>query len=73
MKHLTQHLSMACLLVCALLPSAHADPKLWEVIKTQPNVVLVGRHMDAAEGWIGKQRGTTPLIFEHTGFDTRCM
>lgn len=50
MKHLTKLLAATCLLVCATVLPAHADPKLWETIKTQPNVVLVGRHMDVERG-----------------------
>lgn len=45
-----KHLTLAGLLVCALFPSARADPKLWETIQTQANVVLVGRHMDVDRG-----------------------
>lgn len=50
MKHPTKHVAVACLLVCATTLPAHADPKLWETIQTQPNVVLVGRHMDVERG-----------------------
>jgi hypothetical protein len=45
-----KHLTLLCLLACALISPVHADPKLWETIKTQPNVVLVGRHMDVERG-----------------------
>lgn len=45
-----RHLTLTCLLACALVLPAHADPKLWEIIQTQPNVVLVGRHMDVERG-----------------------
>lgn len=50
MKHLTKHLAITCLLVCTTALPARADPKLWATIQTQPNVVLVGRHMDVEQG-----------------------
>lgn len=45
-----KHLVLTCLLTCAWVFPAQADPKLWETIKTQPNVVMVGRHMDVVRG-----------------------
>ena len=60
MKHLTKLLTAACLLVCATALPAHADPKLWETIKTQPNVVLVGRHMDVERGRVANRGSTAP-------------
>lgn len=50
MKHLTKHVAIACLLAGATALPAHADTKLWETIRTHPNVVLVGRHMDVERG-----------------------
>lgn len=45
-----KHLTWIAILGCALALPARADPKLWETIRTQPNVVLVGRHMDVERG-----------------------
>ena len=50
MKDLTKRVAIACLLAGATALPAHADTKLWETIRTQPNVVLVGRHMDVERG-----------------------
>lgn len=42
--------ALACLILGTAHAGAMADPKLWQVVLNQPNVVLVGRHMDTGAG-----------------------
>jgi len=42
--------TIASLVALLYLPSGQAQMDLWTTIKTQPNVVLVGRHMETGRG-----------------------